>query len=83
MFSLQPPRHISTLPKAAKNDAAHMSAVVKVFGCRPMTVAPHARGAGVRKPPRDETAGSGQRSCSGLYGDLGAADEAREGSRRD
>ena len=60
-----------------------MSHSVKVFGCRPMTAVPHAPGAGVRKPPRDETAGSGQRSCSRLYGDLGAADEAREGSRRD
>ena len=31
-------------------------------------------GAGVRKPPRKETAGSGRRSCSGRYGDLCAAE---------
>jgi hypothetical protein len=38
-------------------------------------------GAGVRKPPRNETAGSGTRSRGG-YGDLSAAEEARDGSRR-
>jgi hypothetical protein len=35
------------------------------------------------KAPYKETAGTGRRSCSGLYGDLSAADEAREDSRRD
>ena len=39
-------------------------------------------GAGVRKPPRNETAGSGTRSCRGRYGDLSAAEEARDDSRR-
>ena len=46
------------------------AALVKVFGCRPMTVVPPAEGAGVRKPPRDETAGFGRRSCSEPYGDF-------------
>ena len=40
------------------------------------------RGAGVRKPPRNETAGSGTRSWRGRYGDLSAAEEARDGNRR-
>jgi hypothetical protein len=31
------------------------AAFVKVFGCRPMTVVAHTPGAGVRKPPREET----------------------------
>ena len=38
-------------------------------------------GAGVRKPPMEETAGGG-RGCRGLgYGDLSAADEVSEWSR--
>jgi len=46
-----------------------------------MTVARPAPGAGVRKPPREETAGGG-RGCRGLgYGDLSAADEVGEWSR--
>jgi hypothetical protein len=46
-----------------------------------MTVARRAPGAGVRKPPREETAGGG-RGCRGLcYGDLSAADEVGEWSR--
>jgi hypothetical protein len=37
--------------------------------------------AGVRKPPRKETAGSGRRSCCGRYGDLSAAEAVRDGNR--
>ena len=60
------------------------SGIVKGFGCRPMTDGPRTPrlGAGVRKPPRNETAGSGTRSCRGRYGDLSAAEEARDGNRR-
>jgi hypothetical protein len=36
--------------------AVHESAIVKVFGCRPRRTMPQALAAGVRKPPRDETA---------------------------
>src|ERR1700730_8520051 len=42
------------------------AAFVKVFGCRPMTVVPHAAGAGVRKPPGEETAGGVAGSCRAL-----------------
>ena len=42
-----------------------MSAPVKVFGCRPMTVVRHTPGAGVRKPPREETAVGGRVGGSG------------------
>src|ERR1700690_997348 len=46
-----------------------------------MTVVRRAAGAGVRKPPREETAGGG-RGCRGLgYGDFSAADEVGEWSR--
>ena len=36
--------------------AVHESASVKVFGCRPRRTMPQTLAAGVRKPPRDETA---------------------------
>ena len=39
--------------------------------------------AGVRKPPREETALGDARQRSGHYGDLVAADEAREHVRED
>jgi len=46
-----------------------------------MTVVRRAPGAGVRKPPMEETAGGG-RGWRGLgYGDLSAADEVSEWSR--
>ena len=48
--------------------ALHMSACVKVFGCRPITNGATRSGAGVRKPPRDETAGNGAGACGGLWG---------------
>ena len=48
---------------------------VKVFGCRPRTAARHTPGAGVRKPPREETAGRVRGWCGVRYGDLSAADE--------
>jgi hypothetical protein len=40
-----------------------------------MTVAPRPRGAGVRKPPREETAGEVRGWRGAGYGDLNAADE--------
>jgi len=49
------------------------SRFVKGFGCRPSQTALLA----------PATAGSGTRSCSGLYGDLSAVGEVREGSQRD
>jgi hypothetical protein len=58
-----------------------MSAFVKVFGCRPHDGGAARTGAGVRKPPREETAG-GVRGWRGVgYGDLSAADEVCEWSR--
>jgi hypothetical protein len=42
---------------------AALSGRVKVFGyAGPMTTAPHTPGAGVRKPPREETTGD-ERNC--------------------
>ena len=46
--------------------------------CRPMMRAPRIAGAGVRKPPREETAMRERRVCGAHYGDLSAADEAFE-----
>jgi hypothetical protein len=52
--------------------AVRNSASVKVFGCRPHDgVAAHT-GAGVRKPPKEETAGGVERLCVRRYGDLTA-----------
>jgi hypothetical protein len=36
---------------------AGMTVIVKGFGCRPLTDGAAGTGAGVRKPPREETAG--------------------------
>src|ERR1700694_2868436 len=62
----------------AEPDARALKAIfdfVKGFGCRPLTGVRHTPAAGVRKPPKDETAmGSGWR-CRGHYGDLAAATE--------
>src|SRR6202166_572571 len=49
-----------------------MSAVVKVCGCRPHDGGAAHTGAGVRKPPREETAGGVARSCVRRYGDFDA-----------
>ena len=49
-----------------------MSAFVKVFGCRPDGDGATHTGAGVRKPPREETAGGVAKLRVRLYGDLGA-----------
>jgi hypothetical protein len=58
-----------------------MAAIVKVCGCRPHDGGAGYTGAGVRKPPREETAG-GARGWRGVgYGDLSAADEVGEWSR--
>ena len=60
--------------------AASMSPVVKVFGCRPHEGGAAHTGAGVRKPPREETAG-GARGWRGVgYGDLSAADDVSDWS---
>jgi hypothetical protein len=40
----------------------------KVFGCRPVTNGATRCGAGVRKPPTDETARNGAGECGGLWG---------------
>ena len=48
-------------------------AFVKGFGCRPHTAMPRTPAAGVRKPPREETAiGEGGAVPRGRYGDLSA-----------
>jgi hypothetical protein len=54
---------------------AATSGVVKVFGCRPHDGGGARTGAGVRKPPREETAGGVARWCGVGYGDLSAADD--------
>jgi hypothetical protein len=55
-----------------------MSEIVKVFGCRPLTEVPRAWAAGVGKPPREETAGGETRRLVTHYGDLSAANAARD-----
>jgi hypothetical protein len=52
--------------------SAFTSVVVKVFGCRPMMTSPRTLGAGVRKPPREETAGGLAKGRVRRYGDFGA-----------
>ena len=60
-----------------------MSALVKVFGCRPDDDGAAGSGAGVGKPPREETAGDGAKRFRVHYGDLIAAAEATEHWRGD
>src|SRR5262245_40867039 len=55
---------------------AVMSPFVKVFGCRPDEDGSIRWWAGVRKPPREETAGGDARGLVRRYGDLIAADDA-------
>jgi len=47
-----------------------MTACVKVFGCRPHEGGAAHTGAGVRKPPMEETAGGADRSGVRRYGDF-------------
>jgi hypothetical protein len=47
------------------------SAIVKVCGCRPYEGGAAYTGAGVRKPPREETAGGVERPRVRRYGDFG------------
>src|ERR1700694_2216014 len=55
------------------HSAHHLiSAVVKVCGCRPHDGGAAHTGAGVRKPPKEETAGGVARSRVRRYGDLAA-----------
>jgi hypothetical protein len=54
------------------------AAFVKVFGCRPLTDVPRARVAGVGKPPKEETAGREGGRLVTRYGDLSAANGARD-----
>jgi len=55
------------------------SEIVKVFGCRPMMVVAAHYGAGVRKPPREETAGgAGEGFASDAMGILGAGQSVGE-----
>src|SRR6202522_1539982 len=49
-----------------------MTASVKVCGCRPGEGGAAHAGAGVRKPPREETAGGVARRRVRRYGDFGA-----------
>jgi hypothetical protein len=51
---------------------------VKVFGCRPLTDVPRAWVAGVGKPPKEETAGREGGRLVTRYGDLSAANGARD-----
>ena len=51
-----------------------MSASVKVCGCRPHDGGAAHTGAGVRKPPREETAGGGAKQRVRRYGIFGAGD---------
>src|SRR5882762_1245995 len=60
-----------------------MSAIVKVFGCRPDDDGATHSGAGVRKPPREETAGRDTLWFVTHYGDLIAGDDAPERSQDD
>src|SRR5882757_3755018 len=48
------------------------TAFVKVCGCRPHECGAARTGAGVRKPPREETAGGGEMPRVRRYGDLTA-----------
>src|SRR5258708_29671890 len=50
------PRRSGTRPRS-KITVLRLAAVVKVFGCRPMTTVPRTPRAGVRNPPREEIAG--------------------------
>ena len=65
---------LSAAPKIAT------SVTVKVFGCRPHEGGAARTGAGVRKPPREETAGGGRGWRGVGYGDLSAADEVGDWS---
>jgi hypothetical protein len=57
-----------------RDHSAHhlISAVVKVCGCRPHDGGAAHTGAGVREPPKEETAGGVARSRVRRYGDLAA-----------
>src|SRR5438105_14963121 len=54
----------------ARPELAIMSAFVKVCGCRPHEGGAAHTGAGVRKPPREETAGRRARWRVRYYGDF-------------
>ena len=74
-------------PKVRRNNFLLLSsplttAIVKGFGCRPQWMAWGVRlAAGVRKPPREETAGEGLERYGLGYGDLSAAVEAADRGR--
>src|ERR1700688_4633980 len=76
MLAAGTPFQTSALEKSCRHCGHHLAAaIVKGFGCRPLTGVRHTPAAGVRKPPKDETAmGSGWR-CRGHYGDWAAATE--------
>jgi hypothetical protein len=59
-----------------------MSVIVKVFGCRPDDGGAAHSGAGVRKPPREETAGSWAMRCVKRYGDFGTGGVSLRGVDR-
>ena len=60
------------LISSPRQTAVHESAHVKVCGCRPHDGGAAHTGAGVRKPPKEETAGGVERLCVRRYGDLTA-----------
>ncbi len=79
MLDLTPPRHVSTLPIPAGRNASEAAgrgdfgtpATVKGFGRRPFWDGRARYGAGVRKPPKEETAGrKGAVWLGAIYRDL-------------
>src|ERR1700722_4466056 len=59
-----------------------MSLIVKVCGCRPHEGGAAGTGAGVRKPPMEETAGGGARWRVRRCGDLAAVSASTATERR-
>src|SRR5207249_11527159 len=62
----------SPVPPNGRRSRELMSAFVKVCGCRPHDGGAAHTGAGVRKPPMEETAGCGARWRVRRCGDLAA-----------
>jgi len=60
-----------------------MAAFVKGSDAGAAVMGRHIPAAGVRKPPREETAHGGRGWCGMLYGDLSAASELADGVRTD
>ena len=67
-----PPGRRKARPAWVENRSVGTAASVKVFGCRSHDGGAAGTGVGVRKPPREETAGGVTRSCVRRYGDFDA-----------